>query len=165
MKRKLHTAALYMQQQASCMPTLQHAPFKPHAAAIHHAAATPPVLVSLFTTPACPPSTHSVGVLTEYTVTVLTEYTSLPSTTLLPHQPPQLPPSTHCAHCVLCCCRQAELGIGDCGGLRLIPGMTKSGKQRTPQWLQDLLGVQLTPEQQNPDEITIEKLLGPGAAQ
>ncbi len=61
--------------------------------------------------------------------------------------------------------RQAELGIGDCGGLRFIPGMTQSGKQRTPQWLQDLLGVQLTPEQQNPDQITIEKLLGPAAAE
>ena len=32
------------------------------------------------------------------------------------------------------CYRQAELGIGDCGGLRLIPGMTDSGKQETPQW-------------------------------
>lgn len=39
------------------------------------------------------------------------------------------------------CYRQAELGIGDCGGLRLIPGMTKSGKQKTPDWLNKFLGV------------------------
>lgn len=39
------------------------------------------------------------------------------------------------------CYRQAELGIGDCGGLRLIPGMTKSGKQKTPTWLNGVLGV------------------------
>jgi hypothetical protein len=61
--------------------------------------------------------------------------------------------------------RQAELGIGDCGGLRFIPGMTKSGKQRTPQWLQDLLGVQLPAESQNPGGVTIEQLLGPSAGQ
>jgi hypothetical protein len=29
--------------------------------------------------------------------------------------------------------RQAELGVGDCGGLRYIPGLTESGKQKTPQ--------------------------------
>eukprot|EP00955_Chlamydomonas_euryale_P039746 351491-Chlamydomonas_euryale.AAC.33 len=40
------------------------------------------------------------------------------------------------------CYRQAELGIGDCGGLSLIPGMTENGKQETPQWLADLLGVE-----------------------
>jgi len=39
------------------------------------------------------------------------------------------------------CYRQAEIGIGDCGGLRLIPGMTKSGKQKTPDWLNKFLGV------------------------
>jgi len=33
------------------------------------------------------------------------------------------------------CYRQAELGIGDCAGLRLIPGATKSGaqKEKTPE--------------------------------
>ncbi|KAG2422864.1 hypothetical protein HXX76_015696 [Chlamydomonas incerta] len=41
------------------------------------------------------------------------------------------------------CYRQAELGVGDCGGLRYIPGMTDSGKQKTPQWLADLLGVEV----------------------
>eukprot|EP00803_Ostreobium_quekettii_P008480 evm.model.scf_3531.1 EVM.evm.TU.scf_3531.1 scf_3531:8673-10687(+) len=40
------------------------------------------------------------------------------------------------------CARQAEIGVGDCGGLRDIPGMTKSGKQKTPQWLGDLLGME-----------------------
>lgn len=39
------------------------------------------------------------------------------------------------------CYRQAEMGIGDCGGLQLIPGMTKSGKQKTPNWLNKVLGV------------------------
>mmetsp|Transcript_22815 Transcript_22815/g.63353 ORF Transcript_22815/g.63353 Transcript_22815/m.63353 type:complete len:96 (+) Transcript_22815:520-807(+) len=41
------------------------------------------------------------------------------------------------------CMRQAELGVGDCGGLRFIPGATKNGKQKTPKWLQDLLGVDM----------------------
>ncbi|GLC45669.1 hypothetical protein PLESTB_001318400 [Pleodorina starrii] len=41
------------------------------------------------------------------------------------------------------CYRQAELGVGDCGGLRYIPGLTDSGKQKTPQWLADLLGVEV----------------------
>eukprot|EP00892_Ulva_mutabilis_P010662 jgi/Ulvmu1/7969/UM004_0202.1 len=40
------------------------------------------------------------------------------------------------------CQRQAELGVGDCGGLRFIPGATKSGKQRTPEWLAKLLGIE-----------------------
>ncbi|KAK9915361.1 hypothetical protein WJX75_008046 [Coccomyxa subellipsoidea] len=33
------------------------------------------------------------------------------------------------------CYRQAEMGVGDCAGLRLIPGMTKSGlqKEKTPE--------------------------------
>jgi hypothetical protein len=38
------------------------------------------------------------------------------------------------------CYRQAELGIGDCGGLRYVPGATKSGKQKTPKALLKLLG-------------------------
>lgn len=38
------------------------------------------------------------------------------------------------------CLRQAELGIGDCAGLRLIPGKTKSGVQEKPQWLKKLVG-------------------------
>lgn len=38
------------------------------------------------------------------------------------------------------CYRQAELGIGDCGGLKLIPGATAGGKQKTPGWLGKLLG-------------------------
>lgn len=41
------------------------------------------------------------------------------------------------------CMRQAELGIGDCGGLRFIPGATKNGKQKTPKWLQKILGVEV----------------------
>ncbi|KAL4448508.1 hypothetical protein ABPG75_005727 [Micractinium tetrahymenae] len=40
------------------------------------------------------------------------------------------------------CMRQAELGVGDCGGLRLIPGMTKSGVQKRPEWLDNLFGVE-----------------------
>jgi hypothetical protein len=40
------------------------------------------------------------------------------------------------------CYRQAEMGVGDCGGLRYIPGATKSGKQVTPGWLYNLLGVE-----------------------
>lgn len=35
-------------------------------------------------------------------------------------------------------CLQAELGVGDCGGLRYIPGMTKSGVQKRPEWLEGL---------------------------
>jgi hypothetical protein len=38
------------------------------------------------------------------------------------------------------CYRQAELGIGDCGGLRYVAGATKSGKQKTPKALLKLLG-------------------------
>jgi hypothetical protein len=38
------------------------------------------------------------------------------------------------------CRRQAELGVGDCAGLRLIPGATKSGVQEKPQWLKNLVG-------------------------
>lgn len=44
------------------------------------------------------------------------------------------------------CYRQAELGIGDCGGLRLIPGFTESGKQKTPEWLAKMLGMEVPPE-------------------
>ena len=35
------------------------------------------------------------------------------------------------------CMRQAEIGVGDCGGLRLIPGATRSGVQERPEWLDD----------------------------
>ncbi|KAK9830416.1 hypothetical protein WJX72_011646 [[Myrmecia] bisecta] len=38
------------------------------------------------------------------------------------------------------CYRQAEMGVGDCAGLQLIPGMTKNGKQKTPGWLAKVLG-------------------------
>lgn len=38
------------------------------------------------------------------------------------------------------CLRQSELGVGDCAGLRLIPGATKSGKQKTPRFLAKLIG-------------------------
>ncbi|EFN56341.1 hypothetical protein CHLNCDRAFT_144809 [Chlorella variabilis] len=40
------------------------------------------------------------------------------------------------------CMRQAELGVGDCGGLRLIPGMTKSGVQKRPEWMNSLFGME-----------------------
>jgi hypothetical protein len=33
------------------------------------------------------------------------------------------------------------MGVGDCAGLRLIPGMTDSGKQKMPAWLAEKLGV------------------------
>ena len=38
------------------------------------------------------------------------------------------------------CQRQGEMGVGDCGGLRFIPGATKNGKQKTPEWLAKILG-------------------------
>ncbi|WIA37150.1 hypothetical protein OEZ86_014111 [Tetradesmus obliquus] len=57
------------------------------------------------------------------------------------------------------CYRQAELGIGDCGGLRLIPGMTQNGKQETPEWLQKVLGVEV-PKVENQGK-TLADLLGP----
>lgn len=37
---------------------------------------------------------------------------------------------------------QAELGVGDCGGLRYIPGMTKSGVQKRPEWMDKLFGME-----------------------
>ena len=37
------------------------------------------------------------------------------------------------------CRRQAEDGVGDCAGLRLIPGATRSGKQETPALLKGVL--------------------------
>ena len=40
------------------------------------------------------------------------------------------------------CRRQAEDGVGDCAGLRLIPGATRSGKQKTPGFLKGLLRIQ-----------------------
>lgn len=61
------------------------------------------------------------------------------------------------------CYRQAELGIGDCGGLRYIPGMTKSGKQPTPEWLQKVLGVEV-PKMEGEGK-TLEELLGPNPDQ
>lgn len=59
------------------------------------------------------------------------------------------------------CYRQAEMGIGDCGGLRYIPGMTKSGKQKTPEWLQKVLGVDGKIPKVEGEGKTIEELLGP----
>jgi len=56
------------------------------------------------------------------------------------------------------CYRQAEMGVGDCGGLQYIPGMTDSGKQRTPDWLSDLLGLERAPESQGTGELA--KLFG-----
>ncbi len=44
------------------------------------------------------------------------------------------------------CKRQAELGVGDCAGLRLIPGMTKSGVQKRPEWLDKLVYGDSPPE-------------------
>lgn len=61
------------------------------------------------------------------------------------------------------CYRQAELGIGDCGGLRYIPGMTKNGKQETPGWLQKVLGVEV-PKVEGQGK-TLADLLGPEAEQ
>ena len=56
------------------------------------------------------------------------------------------------------CYRQAELGIGDCGGLNLIPGLTDSGKQQTPQWLADLLGVEV-PKSAQSEGVTLKDLI------
>jgi len=49
------------------------------------------------------------------------------------------------------CKRQAEMGVGDCGGLRLIPGATSNGKQRTPDWLMKLLGKEVLPASEQID--------------
>lgn len=38
------------------------------------------------------------------------------------------------------CARQGEMGVGDCGGLRFIPGATRNGVQKRPEWLENLLG-------------------------
>jgi hypothetical protein len=40
------------------------------------------------------------------------------------------------------CARQAEMGVGDCGGLRFVPGATSNGKQKTPEFLSKLLGTE-----------------------
>lgn len=40
------------------------------------------------------------------------------------------------------CLRQAEDGVGDCAGLRLIPGATRSGKQKTPGFLKKILRIE-----------------------
>jgi hypothetical protein len=61
------------------------------------------------------------------------------------------------------CFRQAELGIGDCGGLNLIPGLTDNGKQETPQWLADLLGVEV-PKSARSEGKTLKDLIeGPSS--
>ena len=50
------------------------------------------------------------------------------------------------------CLRQSELGVGDCAGLRLIPGATKSGKQKTPKLLAKLIGKEEAIEAYNNNE-------------
>ena len=62
-------------------------------------------------------------------------------------------------HCIQC--RQAELGIGDCGGLRYLPGLTQNGKQETPQWLADLLGVEVPQQPQATKGKTLQELIRP----
>ena len=57
------------------------------------------------------------------------------------------------------CARQAELGIGDCGGLRLVPGATKSGKQKTPEFLSKLLGTEGKEIEYEASGKTLEELL------
>lgn len=37
------------------------------------------------------------------------------------------------------CIRQAEMGVGDCAGLQLIPGATKNGVQKRPEWLDKMV--------------------------
>ncbi|GAX76657.1 hypothetical protein CEUSTIGMA_g4103.t1 [Chlamydomonas eustigma] len=59
------------------------------------------------------------------------------------------------------CYRQAELGIGDCGGLQFVPGMTENGKQRTPDWLAGLLGVEIPEEAEQFKGKTIKDLIRP----
>eukprot|EP00200_Dunaliella_tertiolecta_P004447 CAMPEP_0202338324 /NCGR_PEP_ID=MMETSP1126-20121109/645_1 /ASSEMBLY_ACC=CAM_ASM_000457 /TAXON_ID=3047 /ORGANISM="Dunaliella tertiolecta, Strain CCMP1320" /LENGTH=172 /DNA_ID=CAMNT_0048928679 /DNA_START=205 /DNA_END=723 /DNA_ORIENTATION=- len=56
------------------------------------------------------------------------------------------------------CYRQAEIGVGDCGGLRYIPGMTENGKQRTPDWLAKALG--MDPQPEDPNAKTLKDLFG-----
>lgn len=53
------------------------------------------------------------------------------------------------------CLRQAELGIGDCGGLKLIPGATAGGKQKTPGWLAKVLGKEAEIEAYNESPETV----------
>ena len=54
----------------------------------------------------------------------------------------------------------ARPSAGDTGGLQLIPGLTQSGKQRTPDWLADLLGVEHQ-EEAPAGAVTMESLFGP----
>lgn len=98
---------------------------------------------------------------------LLLAYTSfagglLPALTLLfdVPQPTQAVTTSCCRYCY----RQAELGIGDCGGLRYIPGMTKSGKQKTPKWLSDALGVEQPPATEGQGK-TLADLLGNDASE
>jgi hypothetical protein len=47
--------------------------------------------------------------------------------------------------------------VGDCGGLNDIPGVTRNGKQKPPDWLAKLLGVQ----ERAKSVVDLEQLLGP----
>ena len=60
---------------------------------------------------------------------------------------PSLPPGCSLGECSnkkatldKYCQRQGEMGVGDCGGLRFIPGATRNGVQKRPEWLENLLG-------------------------
>jgi hypothetical protein len=57
------------------------------------------------------------------------------------------------------CARQAELGVGDCGGLKYVPGAVKGGKEKTPEFLAKLLGVEGKEIEYEASGKTIEQLL------
>jgi hypothetical protein len=57
------------------------------------------------------------------------------------------------------CARQAELGVGDCGGLKYVPGATKAGKQKTPEFLNKLLGTEGKEIEYEASGKTLEELL------
>ena len=59
------------------------------------------------------------------------------------------------------CFRQAELGIGDCGGLKYIPGAVPSGKKKLPAWAMDFFGI--TDEDYDGAGIDTSKIDLPGA--
>jgi hypothetical protein len=55
------------------------------------------------------------------------------------------------------CYRQAEWGVGDCGGLNDIPGLTQNGRQQAPDWLSKMMGK----ENATKPATSLETLVGP----
>jgi hypothetical protein len=51
------------------------------------------------------------------------------------------------------------MGVGDCAGLRFVPGATKSGKQKTPEFLSKILGTEGKELDYEASGKTVEELL------